>query len=476
MNNYVKTLINRMAVATGTELTDDHFKILAYAYDYYERFRVGPLYQNIHKHTGLTREDIERLFPHGLHSVYTWVGIHIHSTDDGCKPVPKIWVDDLRHVYLDHNATTYPHEKVIRLMQKYIEDEWSFGNPSSSTKLGREAYSRIQSARNEIAHCLNVQPNEIVFTGGGSEANNLAIKGIAFSYLKEKGHLITSRAEHSSVLKTMQYLESIGFEVTYLDVYPEGMVCSDALKESIKPNTILVAIMAANNEIGTINPLRQIGRICKQAGVPLMVDAVQAFGRILLQPKSLGISMMSMSGHKIYGPKGVGALFVDEALSLVPLIHGGEQEMNYRAGTENVSSIEAFGEAARLIYQKMATENRRLEAMQMYFWQQVKRIEPGCILHGSKDHRVPHNLSIGFPDVDSGALLLSLNQIGVYVSAGSACSAGSREHSHVLRAIGVDTERYGTIRFSFGMRTTKEDLDYVLKYLPVILQQLKMTN
>ncbi len=472
MNNLTKTLINRMSRATGTVLTDEHWSVLEYAHTYYEKHKVGPLYQNIKRYTGTTREDIERLFPYGLNSVYTWVGIPIHSANTLCKPLATVDVDDFREVYLDYNATTPVRKEVARTLIVHYEASSSFGNPSSSTNLGKRAYDAVYGARVEIADCLGVSPEEIVFTGCGSEAINLAIKGIAFQHLDEKGHIISSNVEHPAVLRTLDFLQQIGFQVTLLKVGQEGRVSAQLVQDSLREDTILVTIMAANNEIGAINPVDEIGAICRAAGVPFMTDAIQAFGKIALAPKEMGISLLTMSGHKIYAPKGVGALYVDEEISLTKLIHGGGQEFGLRAGTENVASIAAFGQAARLIHAEMAQENDRLLGLRDFFLTELGKIAPDFIVNGSLENRLANNLNIGFPNVDSGSLLLSLNQIGVYVSAGSACSAGSKDDSHVIKALGVDTDYYGTIRFSFGLQTTREDLEYLFKYLPAILEQL----
>lgn len=475
MNNLLKTMVNRMSKMTETALTDKHLKVLEYAYIYYEQNKVGPLYQNIKKYTGVTREEIEYLFPNGLNSVYTWVGIPIQSSDNPCKPVATITVEDFRHVYLDYNATTPLRPEIVKTLVEYLENPFSFGNPSSSTTLGKKAYDKIYQARAEIAKCLKVKPQEIIFTGCGSEANNLALKGIAFQHLEKKGHIISSTVEHSSVLQTLNFLNKIGFKVTYLEVDAEGQVSPEAVQNHLRKDTILVSIMAANNEIGTINPLGEIGRICRRAGVPFMVDAIQAFGKIPLNPQEMGVSLLTISGHKIYAPKGVGAIYIDKDISLMPLVHGGDQEFGLRAGTENVSSIVAFGEAVRLAQREMESEGRRLRELRDFFLAELYRIAPGFIINGSLEDRLPNNLSIGFPGVDSGSLLLSLNQIGVYVSAGSACSAGSKDASHVLKAIGVDTDSYGVVRFSFGLQTSQEDLAYLVKYLPEILKQLRNT-
>lgn len=473
MNNLTKATIRQMAKLTGTELTPRHLQILNYAYNYYHRHNVGPLLYNFKKNLGVSKEEIENLFPHGLNSIFVWTGIPIVSSNNMCIPVADIQIEDFRHVYFDHNATTYMREEIVKLLSKFNEDNLTYGNPSSSTSLGKTAFELINTARFQIAECLKVNQNEIVFTSCGTESNNLAIKGIAFKNLDKKGHIITSKIEHPSVLETIHWLESIGFEATYLDVDKEGFVSPDDLKKCVKQNTILVSIMTANNEIGTLQPVNEIGKVCNSFGVPFMTDAVQAFGRMKLRPKESGISLMSLSGHKIYGPKGIGALYIDKDLSLTPLLHGGKQEYELRGGTENTGSIVAFGKAAHLIHSEMDMENNRLMELREYFLNGLRKIIPDFSINGSLDKRLPNNLSINFPGIDAGALLLYLNQAGIYVSSGSACSSGSTEYSHVLTAIGVNREEYGTIRISFGIKTSKEDLDYFFKYLKIILEKLK---
>ena len=462
-----------MSKISDTTLTDKHMDILEFAYDYYEKNRVGPLYQNIKKNTGATKEQIEKLFPHGLASVYTWVGIPIQTGRDLCKPMATVHVEDHKEVYFDHNATSFIRDEVKKSLMEYYGGSSGFGNPSSSTNPGKISYDIIRNSRIRISDCMKVDPQEIVFTGSGSEANNAAIKGIAFKHYAEKGHIISSKVEHPSVLKALEYLDSLGFEITYLDVSKDGRVTAESVKDNLKDNTILVSIMAVNNEIGAINPISEIGEICKTAGVPFMVDGIQGFGKIKLLPRKMGISLMTMSGHKIYAPKGVGALYISKEVSIVPLIHGGEQESGLRAGTENIGSILAFGLAAKLANSEMEKENRRLLELRDYFLEGLRKIEPGIIVNGSMEHRTANNLNIGFPGIDSGSLLLSLNQIGLYVSSGSACSAGSTDASYTIKALGVDTDRYGIIRFSFGLPNTREDSDYLFKYLPTILEQLK---
>lgn len=474
MNNYIKILVNHFAELSDISLTDDHLKILNYAYDYYELHKVGPLYQNIAKNTGYTQADLESIFPHGLSSVYFWVGIPIQTTDDICKQAVEIRnLSDYREVYLDHNGTTYLRKEVKKALLNHLNNDHEYGNPSSSTVLGKMAHGILQTSRLKIAKCLKVKRDEILFTGGGSEANNLAIKGIAFKHLENKGHIVTSQIEHNSVLKTVQFLETIGFSASYISPDKSGIITAEAVKKEIKSDTLLIAVMAVNNELGTITPIGEIGRVCAERKIPFLVDGVQAFGKLRIHPRQMGISLLSISGHKIYAPKGVGALYVDKDIDLLPLIHGGEQEYGYRAGTENLASILAFGKAAELMYKSLDREHQRLSALKKFFIDELYKIEPDCCLNGSLEHQLPSSVNVGFPGIDSGALLLSLNQIGIYVSSGSACNAGSKESSHVLTAIGVDQEKYGSIRFSLGIKTTREDLEYLFKYLPELLSQLK---
>lgn len=473
MNNLLKAYIHRMSKVTGTTLNQTHYDILEFAHEYYLKNKVGPLYENIKKNTGASKEEIEELFPHGLNSVYTWVGIPIQSLENGCKPFAKIQPDDYREVYLDYNSTTPLRKEVVEFLKGFYSDPDLYGNPSSSSNLGEKSYEKIHEARVEIAKQLNAAPENIIFTSCGTESNNTAIKGIAFKFYEKKGHIICGRTEHSATLKTVKFLESLGYSATYIGINKEGVIDPEEVRKNIRKDTILAAFMAVNNEIGTINPIAEIGKICRERSVPFFVDAVQAYGKMKLAPKEMGISLMSMSGHKIYAPKGVGALYIDDYVSLHPLLHGGEQEFKFRGGTENVASIAAFGLASKLIHHEMERENLRLQNLQKYFIEELKKIEPGIIINGSMEKRMPNNVNAGFPGIDSGSLLLSLNQIGVYVSSGSACSAGSMETSHVIKALGVDTNKYGIIRFSLGINTTKDDLNYLFKYLPSILEILK---
>lgn len=461
----------RMAKATGTQLTPQHLSVLEYAWNYYRERRVGPLYANLSRSTGVDRDMIEELFPNGLTSVYTWVGIPIQTTSKGCKPMAVVEIENPREVYLDTNATTPVRTEVVDALTDFFRDTRSFGNPSSSYGIGGLAYDVIDRARKRVASRLRVEPGRIVFTGSGTEANNLAIQGIAGRH--GRGHIITTNVEHPSVLHTMEALQRRGFDVTFLPVAEDGTLAPEAVERAIRSDTILVSIMAANNEIGTLYPIAEIGAICKNRNVPFHVDAIQAFGKIRILPEALGVDLLTLSGHKIYAPKGVGALYMAPDTTLEPLTHGGGQEGGWRPGTENVAGILAFGVAAKLLGREMDERNARYGYLRQRFLDRLRETEPDAVINGTLEQRLPNNLSVGFPGVDSGSLLLSLDQIGVYVSAGSACSAGDDEISHVLMAIGADSDRYGTIRFSFGHDTTKEDIDYLFEHLPKVLANLR---
>jgi len=471
MHALAKMRCHQMAKATGTQLTPQHLTVLDYAWGYYRERRVGPLYTNIGRNTGVVREVIEDIFPNGLTSVYTWVGIPIQTTDKGCKPMALIEVENPREVYLDNNATTPIRPEIADALINFYRDTRSFGNPSSSYGIGGLAYDVLHRARRRIGKCLKVEPKTLYFTGSGTEANNLAIKGIASKH--DGGHIISTNVEHPSVLETLRILETKGYEVSFLPVASDGMLSAADVAGAIKDDTILVSIMAANNEIGTVYPVAEIGAVCRERGVPFHVDAIQAFGRIHLWPQEMNIDMLTLSGHKIYAPKGVGALYLNPDLALDPQIDGGGQEKGLRSGTENVAGIMALGLAAKLVRKEMDEQNVKFGYLRQRFLSHLQKISPNAIINGTLESRLPHNVSVGFPSVDSGSLLLSFDQIGVYVSAGSACSAGDDKVSHVLEAIGVDSDRFGTIRFSFGKDTTKEDIDYLFEHLPKILDQLR---
>jgi len=479
MDSHTKTLIGHMSKRTKTVLTDKHHLVLDFAYEYYSKHKTGPLYQSIEKSTGVSPQDLEEMFPNGLTSVYTWVGIPVHAGQKICKPAVSIQVDDLQQVYLDHAATTPLRDEIAECLREFYGDPSLGGNPSSSNRPGKRAYEVVAEARSRVSGCLGVSPETIVFTSGGSEANNLAIKGIAFQHLLKtgtKGHVVSTKIEHSSVLSCLHFLEAFGFQVSYVDVNRDGSVPVEAIRRVLRKDTLLVATMAVNNETGAMNPILDIGAICHRAGVPLMVDAIQCFGKRSLIPAELQISLMSISGHKIGAPKGVGALYVREGVTLAPLIHGGEQEHGLRAGTENVANIHAFGMASTLASEELEREMARLADLHSYFLRGLSQVDRRCIVNGNRVDKAFHIVNVGFEGIDSGSLLLSLSNIGISVSAGSACTAGKGESSHVLKAMGVNTDKYGTVRFSFGLRTGKKDIDYLFKYLPIVLAQLRKIN
>jgi cysteine desulfurase len=469
MHTLAKTRCRHMARSAGIRLTDTHMAVLEYAWDYYRERRVGPLYTNITRNTGVDRKALESIFPNGGVSIFTWAGLPVLTTSSGCKPMALIEVENPREVYLDYNATTPIRTEVADALSDFFQDPRSFGNPSSSYGLASVAYDVIHRARKRVASCLSVSPAEIYFVGSGSEANNLAIKGIAAKH--DSGHIISTNVEHASVLGALEYLGSKGFDITYLPVAADGTIAAADIDAALRNDTILVTIMAANNEVGTIYPFSEIGAVCRARGVPFHVDGIQAFGKIPIDPKKLGITMLTMSGHKIGAPKGIGAIYVDSEVTLEPLIHGGGQEHGIRAGTENVAGIMAMGLAARLARKGMAAATAHYDGLRAYFLENLAKTVPEAIVHGTLDQRLPNNLNIGFPGIDSGSMLLSFDQIGVYVSAGSACSASDDRLSHVLEAIGADSG-YGAIRFSFGLETTTADLDYLFRFLRQILDQL----
>ena len=475
MDNLTKANLRFMADQTGTGLTDRHWELLEYTYHYYQRNKVGPLYRNLAKHTGATKEELDALFPHGLNSLYTWVLIPIQSPGDSCKPLTTVDVDKYREVYMDYNGTTPVREEVARAICEFHADETSFGNPSSSTWLGRKAYEVVQRARERIANALAVDPREIFFTSCGTEANNFAFKGLVSHWTgSQSGHMIVSKVEHPAVLHTAEFLQGRGLDVTWLDVDEGGRVRVEDVVNAFRKDTFLVSVMTANNEIGTINPIEEIGWQCHERGIAFMTDAVQAFGKIPMYPKEWGANLVSISAHKIYAPKGVGALYVDRStVQLSPLLHGGDQETGFRGGTENVAGIMAFGLAAELAMKEMEFESKRQTALRDKLLAGLLAIEPDLRINGSMDNRLCNNLNVGFPGVDGGSLLLSLNQIGVYVSSASACQAGSDHVSYVIKALGPNVRTDGIIRFSIGKMTTEDDIDYVLTYLPAILKELK---
>lgn len=377
-----------------------------------------------------------------------------------------------RRVYMDHAATTYIKQEVMEEMMPYFTEK--FGNPSSVHSFGREARKAVDMARDRTAKALNASGDEIYFTGGGSESDNWAIKGIAQANKHKGNHIITSSIEHHAVLYTCQYLEKMGFEVTYLPVDQYGLVNPDDVKRAITDKTILISIMFANNEIGTIQPVKEIGQIAKEHGVYFHTDAVQAAGHLPIDVKDMNIDLLSLSAHKFYGPKGVGALYIRKGVRVHPLMHGGAQERNRRAGTENLPGIVGLGKAIELAYENLEDSSRKLTAMRDRLISGIMERIDNVRLNGHPTKRLPGNANLSFEYIEGESLLLSLDMKGIAASSGSACTSGSLDPSHVLLAIGLTHEiAHGSLRLTLGDNNTDQDIDYVLEVLPDIVQRLR---
>lgn len=381
-----------------------------------------------------------------------------------------------RKVYLDYSATTPVRDEVLKEMLPYFTEH--FGNASSLYTIGLESKAAIDKAREQVANLIGASPKEIYFTGGGSESDNWVLESIA-NDMKSKGkgnHIITSRIEHHAVLHTCQFLEKNGYEVTYLDVEKDGTVTPEALEKAIRDDTVLISIMYINNEIGTIEPIRELAEVAHKHGILFHTDAVQAVGNTPIDVKAAGIDMLSMSSHKIYGPKGEGALYVRRGVRIPSFIHGGAQEMGKRAGTENLAGIVGFGKAAELAKQNLENHVRHCSELRDYLVQQIMKKIPDVYLNGPADmsRRHPGNANITFEYIEGESILLLLDSFGIAVSTGSACSSKSLEPSHVLSAIGVPDEMiHGTIRFTVGDFTTKEDIDYTVECLVKVVERLR---
>ena len=373
-------------------------------------------------------------------------------------------------LYFDHAATTYVKDEVLREMLPYYSMQ--YGNPSSLYKIGRISKRAIEKARARVARAIGAKQNEIYFTSCGSESDNLAIKGIARRHKNRGKHIITSKIEHPAVLNSCKALEKEGFEVTYLNVDKHGMISLGELENNIKSSTILISIMFANNEIGTIEPVKEIGVIAKKHGVYFHTDAVQAIGNIKIDVDKMNIDLLSMSGHKFYAPKGIGALYVREGIEFNKIQDGGHQEKDKRAGTENVASIVGIGKAIEIAYENFERYNQKLISLRDYFINEIKEKIPDAKLNGSKDNRLPGNCNFSFPNIDGEELLFKLDEMGIYASIGSACSSGNSMPSHVLLAIGLTPKlANGTLRITLGDKNTKEDVDYLIKCLLSIIKR-----
>lgn len=378
----------------------------------------------------------------------------------------------MRKVYLDHAATTPLHPEVSSLMSEFMAE--TFGNPSSLHSFGREARKWMEEAREKVASLIGAAPEEIVFTSGGTEADNLAILGAAWSRQKKGNHLITSAIEHHAVLDTCKFLAKNGFEVTFLSVDRYGMVDPDEVRKAIRKETILITIMHANNEIGTIEPIEEIGKVAREHGVVFHTDAVQTAGKIPVNVDTLGVDLLSLSAHKIYGPKGVGALYVRKGVQLKPVLHGGGQEKKYRSGTENTIGIVGFGKAAEIAARDLEQEFSRTRALRDRLIQGVFEKIPEVRLNGHPEQRLPHNANFSFSYVEGESLILGLDLQGIAASSGSACSSRSLKPSHVLAALGLPPELiHGSVRMTLGRANTESDVDYVLEVLPGIVARLR---
>ncbi len=378
----------------------------------------------------------------------------------------------MRNVYLDYSATTPVKEEVLKEMIPYFTEK--FGNPSSLYDKGLEAKEAVNHAREQVAALINADPKEIYFTAGGTESDNWSLMGVA-DKLKDKGnHIITTKIEHHAILHTCDFLEKHGYEVTYLDIDKDGRISLKQLENAITDKTILISVMMVNNEIGTVQPIKEIGKIAKAHKIIFHTDAVQALGNVPIDVKDMEIDLMSMSSHKIYGPKGEGALFMRKGLRISNFIHGGAQESSKRAGTENLTGIVGFGKAAELAKTNFESHVKHCSELRNYLVERILKEIPDTQLNGTMEGRHPGNANITFKYIEGESILLLLNQFGISVSTGSACSSASLEPSHVLTALGIPVEMiHGTVRFTVGDFTTKEDIDYVVDNLKTIVEKLR---
>lgn len=375
-------------------------------------------------------------------------------------------------IYLDNAATTRTAEEVVEAMIPYFME--NYGNPSSIYELGQRSKEAITTAREQIAGVIGAKTEEIYFTAGGSEADNWALKAACEAYEGKGRHIITTKIEHHAILHTCEYLEKKGVEVTYLNVDENGLVDLDELQKAIRPDTILISIMFANNEIGTIEPIKEIGMIAKEHGILFHTDAVQAFGQLPIDVDDMHIDMLSSSAHKINGPKGIGFLYIRKGVKIRSFVHGGAQERKRRAGTENVPAIVGYGVAAKRAAETMEERTAKERQLRDYFIERVEKEIPYVKLNGHPTKRLPNNINFSFRFVEGESLLIMLDMKGIAGSSGSACTSGSLDPSHVLLAIGLPHEiAHGSLRLSLGEETTKEDLDYTLEQIKEIIQRLR---
>jgi cysteine desulfurase len=378
----------------------------------------------------------------------------------------------MEQVYFDHAATTPPRGEVVEAMLPYLRERW--GNPSSLHRTGNRALEGMERAREHLAALIGAQPDEIVFTGSGTEADNHALVGVWAAHRDRKNHIITSTIEHHAITHTVTFLEGLGAKVTHVPVDGAGLVDPEAVRTAITHQTALVSIMHANNEVGTIQPIAEIGAVCRERGVLFHTDAVQTVGHVPIDVSGLNIDLLSLSAHKLYGPKGVGALYMRKSAKLTSFIHGGGQELGRRASTENVASIVALGEAARLARQDMAAESAHVAALRDTLLREVQARIPNVHPTGHQSKRLPNNASFCVAGVEGEALVLDLDTAGFAVSSGSACTSGALEPSHVLLALGIPPEiARGSLRVSFGRSNTAEEVERFLAVFPGIVERLR---
>jgi len=376
-------------------------------------------------------------------------------------------------VYLDHNASTPVHPEVLAAMLPFFGEV--YGNPSSVHAFGRAARDAVDDARATIARFLGSRPEEIVFTSGGTESDNFGVKGLAVA--RGAGHVITSRIEHHAVLRTCEALEAQGFDVTYLPVDDQGRLDPDDVKRALRPDTLAISVMHANSEVGTIQPIAEIGAIAREHGVPLHVDAVQTFGKVPIDVDAMGIDLLSFSGHKIYGPKGAAGLYIRRGTKMVAVQHGGEHERRRRAGTENVPGIVGLAAAVEIRSREMGAEAERLSTLRDRLWEGIGERIPESRLNGARVARLPGTANVVFRRVESESIVLGLDLKGIAVSAGSACTSGNVEPSYVLVAMGIPIDwAMGAVRFSLGRSTTAEDVDYVVDAIEPIVAKLRLAS
>ena len=377
----------------------------------------------------------------------------------------------MKTVYVDNNATTKVAPEVLEAMSPYFSD--LYGNPSSMHFFGGQVQRKVNEAREKVAELLGADPSEIVFTSCGTESDNAAILGTLDSY-PEKRHFVTSRVEHPAVGNVATYLGRKGYRITELSVDREGTLDLDEVKETLTDGTGILSIMYANNETGVIFPIEEIGQIVRERGIPFHTDAVQAVGKIPLNLQKSTIDLLSLSGHKLHAPKGIGVLYIRKGTKFSPFLIGGHQEKGRRGGTENVPYIVALGKACELAKKNMKDENTRVKALRDYLEQKILEKIPNVLVNGDSNHRLPNTVSVSFEYVEGESILLMLSDLGICASSGSACTSGSLEPSHVLRAMGVPfTAAHGSIRFSLSVYNTKEEMDYIIEHLPPIIQRLR---